>query len=165
MVPKVVRVLSVLALLALLMIPAATATAGSGFFTEFSGSDNCTIVTPPTVSIRGGMMHIVGEVEECTDDISLPSVSGTEYVVANIIADLSTGTAHVWGTSHIVNAGGEWVGEWTGSMGTDGVLHIRMSSHGVGGYQGMHAWEDLVNYDPTHGAPNYVTGRVLDPGR
>jgi hypothetical protein len=155
-----------LAAAVLVLSSALGATAGSGGFTEFSGTSLCVeVLNSGSYVPRDGKLHMRGVFYTCTDTAaSFPEFSGNEVIEVNAILDLSDNlSGPMWGTSHFTNDLGEWIGVWTGERTSQGFAYLRAHYRGMGGYEGMQAWIWLERLSPDPAAPYSFTGRILDP--
>ncbi len=139
-----------LAALLLFAVPAAAA----AIVTEFTETEVCPVApsNPGTLTFPDGNVHVRGMVFVCTDTASDSRLSGTNTIVINANWDAQM-LGPVWGTFHLVNAGGEWAGTWEG-MATPSGLQLHGTGAGTGGYEGLRFWLD--------GASGSYQGRILD---
>ena len=84
----------------------------------------------------------VGDVEQMRhaawtyrNESSDPRLSGRFDVVINLDQRQADMSARMWGTSRLTNAGGTWLGKWTGGIAAGGnVHHLYITQTGTGGY-------------------------------
>lgn len=106
--------------------------------TYFTGWECFGGITDPGVSttLGNGFTRITGLHSFHTDTTTDPRLTGTDYVVVNLIIDPVTGSGPAWGTFQIVNDRGSWSGHWVGSA-ENGNFTINGLLHGSGDYDGL----------------------------
>ncbi len=135
--------------------------------TPFTGTETCVDVPGTgTFTVVDGKLHIRGLIDECTDVMSDPRLSGTTTVVIDAVFDPATNlSGPMWGTYHTGNAGGTWDGRWVGKRTTNGFSFIKAVAHGGGGYAGLHSFSRMERLSPNPADPLTISGYLHDPGQ
>jgi hypothetical protein len=157
----------VMVVIVMIFVIDASSASARPFTTDFTGTSTCVDV-PGTgeFKVTDGKMHIKGLEDICIDVADDSRISGTDTIVINAILDLNDNlSGPMWGSAYIENEGGAWTGFWTGMRTSDGFAYLRMSAHGLLGYQGMQARWDLERLSPNPADPYSYSGYILDPGQ
>lgn len=137
--------------------------------TPFSGTETMSgpPIDPGIETFPDGNYHMRGFTvvyDDVTDD---PRVAGKDTVVANWNFKPAPPPVFwigpMWGTFHIENDGGEWVGSWTGKRDENGYSIITGVAHGSGDYAGLKGHWTLSRLSPDPAAPFDITGWILEP--
>jgi hypothetical protein len=123
-----------------------------GAITEVTGTDDCALDPGNVVSTEGGVWRWRDGTATCTTKASDPRIEGTGTGTWNHDVwqspdpqDQEQGALVEWGTTVTENAGGTWVGTYTGvAISTTGDL-ITAWSVGTGDYKGLSyfQWEEV----------------------
>ena len=152
----------VFAILLVLVLTLTSGTAIANNKTPYSGTE-CWVadLAPGEWVLKDGKMHVSGYVQQFTDAVSDPRISGDTYVTVNAILDPATFSGPMWGKAEIVNADGAWTGQYVGSL-DNYVSSVHANMHGSGAYKGLIA---NVEYNrPGPWACFVVEGYIVETG-
>ena len=160
-------------LLTMLLLAAALATIGAApgiqnpLVTQFSGTETFgPVVNPGTMVLHDdGRLMIRGLVQMAHDETTDGRVTGEVTIEINANFDAATFSGPMWGTGHVVNAGGEWILTWVGRRTPEGHSTIQAVGRCVGGYAVLQARWNYSRSNPDPNAPMAITGFILEPGR
>lgn len=115
-----------------------------------------------------GKVHVLGDDITCTMEMNDPRVSGTKYGPFEIVAwgSETDGAFVQWGSPRTIeNAGGSWVGTYTGIRTPQTGDLISIWFEGRGGYAGLSFFEWVVVPADATGTTRYpVTGLIFPAG-
>jgi hypothetical protein len=132
--------------------------------TPFTGVDTFAgMLDPGNQYVKNGRFIIEGMVEQTNDILSDPRLCGLETVTINANLAAATGIGPMWGTSHIVTAGGTWDTLWVGQLTGAGHAVIYLWGWGRDGYAGMTVFMNLVRQAPYTPVSDWaVSGYILE---